>query len=611
MKKILPVFFLIWLFFLCKTSSVLAAVTLEETCEVTPESKTSRPTACYICNQNELMTPSCATSVKATRGVDYYLSDGPDFEIPWEGEINVNPVSADGKFKIPFVGLKNEEDENKYLADYFEGTNEYYRNYGNQSTLTNYQGVLRKLTPFEYQNQLKKQLISRAPKEGFSVENPIHDYEVVYVGRLCWTFPFWMEAGRLIFNEIVNLVTDKLANTFINKLKDNLINKPIAWLNNLFDAEIKKVPDVDINIDLKIANYGHYCLYADLKNNKGEWLIIKSLKFSHLIPGLGKLQEILALASQKIPGLVHLSSLSMLDTLSEPLTVIAEHLPPSPNEENYRENFLAWKKSGPESNKPEGYWYRLWQAVPMLTREDTQGEIIPYLANGNKETDTLEIIPQEATIASIPHLARLYEGSKIISDLLIPVGKEGKMVEMVKTPEIPITNPPYACFRESYTPPTGEGDDLCCGNPTLIIKAVDVFTDPGFYDNRCNCLPPNICNPPITLDEIGICGDKYTQAVSRYVGINLKEPYLDEIWSYTTNAKGGFFNIFRPYGVPAFEDIAAAQTLIYSSSVFNGQNEKGEKDLIPEQGLFFFPHLGGIQIAKEKVVNQFLWPYVQ
>jgi hypothetical protein len=540
-------------------------------------------------------------------GVEYDLYKGPDFTIPWEGSINVTPLSAnqDGKFKIPFVGMKNEEDENKYLADYFEGTNEYYRNYGNQSTLTNYQGVLRKLTPFEYQNQLKKQLISRAQKENIEVENPINNYEVVSVGRLCWTYPFWMEAGRLIFSEIVDLVTNKFANALINNLKDNLINKPIAWLNNLFDSEIKKVPDVNINIDLKIANYGHYCLYADLENNKGEWLIIKGLKFSHLIPGLGKLQDILTAASDKIPGLVHFSSPDMLSTFQEPLTVIAEHFPPNPNDEKYkndssiyRKDFQEWKEStGPKGEK--GYWYRLWQVVPMLTREDTQGEIIPYLADGG-DKDTIQLLPQEANISSIPHLARLYEGSKIVSDLLTPDWEGEKTREMVKTEEIAKTNPPNLCFKEEYTPPTGEGEDLCCEqNPILQIKAIEEFTDPTYFTYNCN--DPKIADPKCYGNPQG---EPYIQAVSRYIGLNLKQPYLDEIWSYTTNENGGFFNIFRPYQIPTFEDIPAAQAVTYSSSEFSGEN-----DLIPEQGLFFFNHLGGIQKAKEWVVGKALWPY--
>ena len=69
------------------------------------------------------------------------------------------------------------------------------------------------------------------------------------------------------------------------------------------------------------------------------------------------------------------------------------------------------------------------------------------------------------------------------------------------------------------------------------------------------------------------------------------------------HAKGGFFNIFRPQSFPAFEDIDAAQAVSYLSPDFEAE------EIAPNQGLFFFPHLGGIQKAKEWVVNQALKPY--
>jgi hypothetical protein len=102
-----------------------------------------------------------------------------------------------------------------------------------------------------------------------------------------------------------------------------------------------------------------------------------------------------------------------------------------------------------------------------------------------------------------------------------------------------------------------------------------------------------------------VCQGSYTQTVSRNIGINLQHPYLDEIWSYTTNANGGFFNLFRPAEYPTFEDIDAAQDISYSSPSF------GSEEIVPQKGSFFFPHLGGIQTAKEWVVNEALWPYVK
>ena len=109
-----------------------------------------------------------------------------------------------------------------------------------------------------------------------------------------------------------------------------------------------------------------------------------------------------------------------------------------------------------------------------------------------------------------------------------------------------------------------------------------------------------------TLQTVHECSQGGEAEVSRAFGVNLKLPYLDEIWSYTANANGGFFNIFRPYGTPTFEDIDAAQTISYS---YNPKGLTINGEVSPQEGLFFFPHLGGIETAKEWVVNQSLWPY--
>ena len=63
--------------------------------------------------------------------------------------------------------------------------------------------------------------------------------------------------------------------------------------------------------------------------------------------------------------------------------------------------------------------------------------------------------------------------------------------------------------------------------------------------------------------------------------------------------------VLRPQEIPVFEDVAAAQEISYSSP----DNSFESKDILPNQGLFFFPHLGGIQQAKKWVVNNALRPY--
>ena len=606
MKKLLPISLTIFtlLFFYSLTLityPVLAVVDPECKPDKVSSERDPRPAPCNVCNTTDLLTPSCATSFEIFDKVEYNpIKEGPMVKKDWEGTITVNPE----EIKIPFVGMKNKDSvawweisnasENEYLADYFEGTNEYYRNYGNQTTITNYQGVLRKLTPFEYQNQLKKNLISRI---GSGEENQIHDYTIKYIGRLCWDTPFWIDAGH------------QIAEWLMNKVVERPINKTLIVFN-----KIKKFltgqEQEELKLQLSLPDIGHYCLYASQQEGKFGWVIVKGNNFLGSIPGVGDFKDFLFALSKKIPGLIHIYD---AESVESSLSGLKAHLPPNPKDENYQEKFLIWK------NEDGGKWYRLWQATPMLSREDTQGEISPYLAKEHKEDTDLEFTSEEAKLESVPHLARLYEGSQIISNLLTPAGE--KKIEMVKSEEIPETTPPNTCFKENYLPGNNEGDTLCCEPIKATFKAVEEFENPDYQkcQEELNKVKTPLATVKTLIDE-GFseakealkttlseeCFKDREKEVSRGIGVNLKHPYLDEIWSYTANANGGFFNIFRPYGVPPFEDIAVAQTVKYSYDP-GGFTSNGEAS--PQEGLFFFPHLGGVQKAKEYVVNQALWPY--
>jgi hypothetical protein len=516
MKKIclflISSFFLIFLF---SPTKVLAQIE-----ECNPNWVTvfnTRPAPCNVCYITDLLTPSCATSFNAYNNITYLKNEGEIIKRDWDGTVQIDASEV----KIPFVGKESEASEVKYLADYLEGTNEYYGNYENQNTITNYQGVLRKLTPIGYQNQVKKELITRAEKE------IVHNYEVKYTDRFCWSASLLVE------------IADFTIETIIEKLANTLGFKKPHW------------PDIT-----------QYCLY---ETSPWDWLEKNSIQFAFkFIPSFIIEKAI------KDGGIVNLIELKP---------------PPDPNEEDYQEKYLEWK------NLEDGLWYRLWQAAPMLSREDTPGEIDPYLAIEHEE-DKFEITNESATVEKVPHVARLYESSQIISQTLTP---KGKGVEMVKTPTIPETTPPFTCFKEKYIP-VEDGDNLCLSNPiTATLNATEEFSNPDYPCPELKLDPETqlyILNPD--------CLEKVEKDVSRGIGVNLYHPYLDEIWSYTANANGGFFNIFRPYSYSAFEDIDAAAELTYSFT-------SGE--VSPEKGLFFFNHLGGIQTAKKWVVNEALWPY--
>jgi len=488
---------------------------ITEECNLEVHDRDSRPAPCNICHTTDLLTPSCATAFNTYDGVEYKRNEGEGaehwIERNWGGMININPTQV----TIPFVGKKGSENEQQTLADYFEGTNEYYKNYGNQTTLTNYQGVLRKLTPFEYQNQAKKQLIERVK------EKNIHDYQVKYTNRFCWSASFTVEA--------------------------------LKYIAEMFGLNLPEVTQ--------------YCVY---ESNPADWVKVK------IIQGIfSVIPEFLVHREYKKGGGVVLSELIP---------------PPDPGEENYQEKFLAWKEAD------GGKWYKLWQTTPMLSREDTPGEIHPYLGEKNPE-DKFEIKNEDATVEKVPHLERLYEASQKANQLLIPAGQE---IEMPASPSIPESTPPYSCLKENYILGP-EGDSLCCQEISAELTAKEKFKNPKYeeciYGFICPNGKPNLnfpgpCNPScLKTEEYG---------VSRGIGVNLFHPYLDQIWAYTANPGGGIFNIFRPYEIPPFEDIDAADTISY-------KYDHGEAS--PQEGLFYFNHLGGIQRAKEWVVNKALWPY--
>jgi hypothetical protein len=342
----------------------------------TPQSsgaRDSRPDACDPCNKTSYKTYSCATSFTVYDTVSYEKREGgPDepycVEKDWGGMVVIDPSST----TIPFVGFKGEsvddksDFEQKYLADYFEGTNEYYQDYSQYwLDWVNHAGVSRKLTPMGYQNELKKDMVDRAQKTvdsgGELMPGGVHNYKVNYSGRLCWDLPFLVDA-------FLTFASSYLDNRVIELFKDK----------------------------------AHFCAYS-----------------SDLIPfslDLKGLSMAISTFNQIVPfDFLRISTWGHLDDLSANLTEFDGHFPPDPSEENYLEKWRAWKTS------EGGKWFNLWSAVPMFSRNDTPGEIAPYL--GRKSADGTTYVPIE--IEKVPHLARLFEETLGLNELLLPQGTAG------------------------------------------------------------------------------------------------------------------------------------------------------------------------------------------
>lgn len=651
---------------------------------------------CDLCNLTGMLTYSCATSftvfdeVTYLRGdVDEWCEEDPWLEREWGGVVSIDPSDT----TIPFVGKKGEEDEQKYLADYFEGTNEYYEDYSLYwRDWINYAGVWRKLSPMNYQNQLKEEMVNRALATNDIQEEGIHHYQLEYQGRLCWDMPLLIDA-LLAFSQSQNIPLP-LANTLLNA-----IYQPLA--NTLLNA---------------IYQRASYCVFDD--------------------PAI--LAARTAIAAFNVVSPLDIPIIIQTTDETEPLTALEDHLPPNPDEEDYINKWNEWKASD------NGKWSKLWQVVPMFSREDTPGMIIPYL--GYRPRDKFEVQDPVSQVEKVPHLARLYEATLEIDQLLYPLMPEEEisqketeviiasaqkpteekvlgekttkqlLAQVANSTSVSLVLSPQGCFLKPlievhvcpeagnvyhyvgdcgmvgniFTLPCGENCvradpqcpaiDLstlaedqtatscvniemfevdnpkeiqgCDGERNVSVCCTVTKTGPGCGDFESDCtlglpdwptcgLPepmfvaecqkdsitdvnPNddLCCTPINVDltavdtfvntdyiECGVecvnwdektgeckkdaCEVEKSRGVSRRVGIHLLHPYLTEIYDQSTEGEKGFFNIFRPNDVNEFEELAAHSDISYS---YQG-------GVAPPIGKFYFPYLGGIQLAKNWVTN--------
>jgi len=597
------------------------------------------------------MTPACAESFTISDNVSFTWDEGRQCEAKpeeywvtkdWQGTISIDP----SKTTIPFVGKKGEESEEKYLADYFEGTHEYYRTYPflnifskdifhgeSRLSLINYQGVLRKITPMAYQDKLKKNMINNRLSLAPGREGAIHNYQIGYFGRLCWDAPFWLQ--------VVGEIAKRIAKQF--------------------------------SVEIKPQQIAHFCLYDINPLDRGLITTVKGMLDSWNLVSPFKIPY------QYSDGIGYNDLPVGLFTSTYKISDLRSHQPPSPDEKDYQKKWEDWKKSD------NGKWFKLWQTVPLVSREDTPGYITPYLGRGPK--DKFEITNPNAEIEKVPHLARLYEASKEVQKILLPGGggssgfgsnnqvliassnpplNEKKLLAQATgtipcgckvlyptvedgcgclqknnclgehsqigycgyhmwggcicgytdcNPDVPagcqcnlplcgdaspVPTPPPSCglppaqsvksCQKEAIVDTNPNDTLCCSPIAINLQAYNSFNITDWYNEcqaRANEDPPRPCAPR-------------TESVSRQIGINLSHPYLSEIWNQTAESKTkGLFNILRLDKIPKFRPLDAVSQINY-------RYQPGSAG--PSTGKFYFPYLGGIQLAKQWL-TQALTPY--
>jgi hypothetical protein len=388
------------------------------------DSRPYAPPSCNACGVGPT-TSSCSTSFNVYDEITYLKKNGAlctdgQYWIPeepknlenttgaWGGTITLNPKQT----TVPFVGKKGEENEIKYLADYFEGTNEYYNSstsnnqvkYANGSLYyldwINYAGVNRKLLPVTVQDNLKEKMVTRVKNSlnQTTTQNVVHDYKIGYNSRICWDFPY---------------IADVFASVFIKILK------------------IAGIPFVPEKLD-EAAKYTHYCKYAyDPLGNAIVNDIYSALWGFNLLPQPFKIKYSfepywhagpIEFNGQDLTGITLPVFETTISALFDPNT-----RPPKSTDKDYVQKYQTWKE------KDGGKWYRLWAVLPMVSREDSKGSIIPRLGAG--EGDTLTIIQPDPkknpTIDYVPHVERLSELGKIVQKTLVPTSNKvlGENVE--------------------------------------------------------------------------------------------------------------------------------------------------------------------------------------
>lgn len=199
------------------------------------------------------------------------------------------------------------------------------------------------------------------------------------------------------------------------------------------------------------------------------------------------------------------------------------------------------------------------------------------------------------TICCPPIVTQLTAVDHVLNDAYLPCGVEVGRGDAVSCPgESGLCGGTgQSCNNLNKCDIAGGCNPACCGADRDC---------PGQTCSIANgyCVTGRSCNPNSSIEAECYsagpdpCYEWRSARVSRQIGITLLHPYLNELWRMTTNVPAGFFNILRPYARPRFEDIEGKSQIRYSASGV---------DISPSVGDFFYPHLGGIQRAKEEAVR--------
>jgi hypothetical protein len=588
------------------------------------ETRVSRPDECTTCNLEPPLTYACATTFAVHDTVSWKWENS-DFvcdptgehwvERDWGGTITIDA----GDVKVPFVGKKGEEDVQKYLADYFEGTAFYY---GPDINLDDCQkanpneaereacqeavkrvvmegGIFRKLAPKELQDELKEAMIDRAKNSlAGQIENGIHDYLIEHAGvsrRLSKIDPppklpvkakeeeyqEWQKA----YQSWKKTDSGKLWAAVPMFSREDSPGQVIASVNTKRADVATVIPPVQEEQVPHLARL--FEVTRELRNLLMPWLGENEAQASS--------QTLLASSNPQVLG--EKTQLAQAESCKECLDASIVN-PIVNNGMVYATLVICHQCPGHDcvgdvSMGPCGVRGQVHSVCPGCFSSN-HSAIIPPAPISCPGTASLCV-----EIKADRDVDPSCQGQAKIISCQVTVDANCNILETNCGGGIPepltcgLAEPmPYpACEYESITD-ENPNDTICCNPINIDLKAVDQFANPN-YTGPCIWVTDPTTGARTLLNPD--CKKTETRHVYREVKVDLFHPYLEEIWNQTTDSFHGLFNIFRPEVVPFFEDLDANSYIEYSYPSGSITPESPWK--------FYFPHLGGIQKAKEWVLE--------
>ena len=593
----------------------------------------SQPIPCDACILEPPLTYSCASTFAVHNTVSWKWKDSNFIceptgehwvERDWGGDIIIDPSQV----KVPFVGKKGEEDVEKYLADYFEGTAFYY---GPDIDLSDCKkenpneveqeacqeavervvaegGVFRKLAPKEWQDELKKEMIERAQKslagniqEGTEI---IHDYLIEH-GGISMSLsqinpppkpPEDLETEAAYQNWVGRY--DNWRESDSGKLwaavpmftREDSPGQVIASVNTKRKDTVAVIPPVQVEKVPHLARL--FEVTRELQNLLLPWLKEGEAKASA--------KTLLASSNPQVLGEKTLLAQGGTGPCVDSRGYVCTY---DPSEGGCQWGWCASMEIQGICCSGKNCTVRTALADAGHMDVHINGtEIATQRPRGKYDWQIGSPGPNQRVCTNVTLINRdigipggqYTESGGCCIDLDEDgVGCCGQLGPPINEPKCGLPEPvPYpACEYESITD-ENPNDTICCDPVLIDLKAVEQFENPN-YTGPCIWFTDPATGERDLLNPD--CKNTETRLVHRDVKVDLFHPYLKEIWGQTTDSFRGLFNIFRPKIEAPFEDLEAHSYIEYTY---------GGGSITPEEPWkFYFPHLGGVQKAKEWVLK--------